>query len=469
MPTLVDRHAELRALNDRRARTSSFALVYGQRRTGKTFLLQHALEGSPDLVYFMADESTAASLLARLWADLGAAGRAPVATVPADWATALTLVAQQATLEGRPLTLVLDECQYLIDAEPALPSVLQRIWDQHRHRMPLHLVLCGSALGTLERLGDVAQPLHGRFDLKLKLRAFDYANAAGFVPGWPRGDQLRLYGVFGGLARHLAEVDPARSLADNVQRAILDPHAPLHDAAPELLRSERLSSRAEADAVLAAVAAGENTFGAIAARAGISGNRADYVIKELLELEILERVGRWGDREGSRYTRYRCADPFTRFWFRFVAPNRSALNSAGPERVWSERVAPRLDDHMGAIFEMVARQAALAGVLGPRLGSIDEAAPWWSRDGRTEIDLILRAGRDVLAVECKWRGQGEVDLRALRQLRDHVSRQPSLGGDPDVRLCLFSAGGFAPALRQVAEAEGILLVGPEVLLPARAA
>jgi AAA+ ATPase superfamily predicted ATPase len=339
----------------------------------------------------------------------------------------------------------------MLDAEPALPSVLQRIWDQHRHRMPLHLILCGSALGTLERLGDVTQPLHGRFDLELKLRAFDYADAAGFVPGWPRGDQLRLYGVFGGLARHLAEVEPARSLADNVQRAILAPHAPLHDAAPELLRSERLSSRAEAVAVLSAVAAGESTFGAIAARAGISGNRADYVIKELLELEILERVVRWGDREGSRYTRYRCADPFTRFWFRFVGPNRSALNSADPARVWTERVA---------------RQAALAGVLGPQLGSIAEAAPWWSRDGRTEIDLILRAGREVLAVECRWRGSGEVDLRALRQLRDHVSRQPTLGGDPNVRLCLVSAGGFAPALRQVAEAEGVLLIGPEVLLPA---
>lgn len=88
MTVFVDRAAELQALEERFSRDASFSLVYGQRRTGKTFLLQHALYGSPDLFYFMADESTAQNLLSRFWSDLAALRRAPVPTPPGDWGTA---------------------------------------------------------------------------------------------------------------------------------------------------------------------------------------------------------------------------------------------------------------------------------------------------------------------------------------------------------------------------------------------
>jgi len=54
---------------------------------------------------------------------------------------------------------------------------------------------------------------------------------------------------------------------------------------------------------------------------------------------------------------------------------------------------------------------------------------------------------------------------ALRRLRHHVARHPSLGGRSDVRLCLVSGGGFTPRVVQVASAEVVLLLGPERLLP----
>jgi uncharacterized protein len=466
MSRFIDRVDEIQALQETFERPSSLSLVFGQRRTGKTFLLQHVLTSDPALLYFLADESTSADLLRRFQSEAGEQRRAAAsAAAPgaSDWGSALTLVVQQAAMEGRRLVLVLDECQYLLTAEPAFASILQRIWDTFHARASLHVVLCGSSLGVLQSLGDVGQPLHGRFDLRLRLRPFGAREAAMFVPTWTPQERLRAYGVFGGLARHLAVIDEAAPLEQNVTRRVLAPFGVLHEAPFDLLRSEHLSSRADADAVLASIACGENRFGAIAARAGLAGSRLDYVLKELLALDLVQREVRFGDKPGSKNAVYRCADPFVTFWFRLVRPNRGALQFGAPERVWAERIAPRLDDHMGPVFEQVVRQAALSGVLYDHVGLVDEAAGFWSRDGRTEIDLVLRAGARVVFVECKWRARAPADLDALQQLRDHVSRYPRQGEVAGARLCVASAGGVTGRLERVAREEGVLLLGSEAL------
>lgn len=457
-----DRQRELRALRARLADRSSLNLVFGQRRIGKTWLLRHLLDGEDDAVFFMADQSTASSLLARLASlvgERGAGGPAWADVQHRDWATTLSLLVQSAAAEDRRLVLVLDEVQYLIDAEPALPSILQRLWDEFHDRVSLHLILCGSALGTLSALGEAGRPLHGRFDLRMKLRPFGFREAAEFAPGWSRADHLRLYGVFGGMARHLAYVVPERSLAENAAAAILDPLAPLHDAPPDLLRTENVSAHAEAHATLAAIAAGENRFGPIAARTGLDAPKAAHVLRELQALDVIERQTRFGDKPRARFARYHCHDPFVTFWFRHVVPHRVALIGTEPLEVWHRAIAPALDDHMGPVFEKIVGQALLAGALGA--GPVQQMAPYWTRDGRTELDWVVATDSGRFLVECKWRPGGRVGVSDLGRLRGHAERS-GLKTDT-TRLCLATAGEFTDELRTVAAAEDVVLLGASEL------
>lgn len=467
MRSFIDRDAEQAALRARLERAASFSLVYGQRRTGKTYLLQQVLSERDDVLYFLADESTALAQVSRfreLVQRLGRGGPAWDAASPRDWPAALTLFSELAVARDRSVVLVLDEIQYILDASPEVPSVLQRIWDEVSRDRLFHLILCGSALGTLSKLGDVGQPLHGRFDLRLKLQPFRARNAALFAPTWSRADRLRLYGVFGGLARHLAEVDAGTSLADNAVRSILAPLGSLHEAPLDLLRTEHVSAHADANAVLSAIARGEDRFNAIAARIGLTAARLDYVLKELIQLEIVRREVRFGDRTSSRYARYRCADPFTVFWYRYVRPNQSALMGTPPPEVWRDRIAPKLDEHMGWVFETVVRQFIEAGGLHAQLGSLDEIGPYWSRDGQTEIDLLARFDERVVAIECKWRPDATVTLRDLRRLREHVARLPRSVSAEAPRLALATLGRLTPTLRAAAKEEGVISIGGPQLL-----
>jgi hypothetical protein len=128
---------------------------------------------------------------------------------------------------------------------------------------------------------------------------------------------------------------------------------------------------------------------------------------------------------------YHIEDPFFRFWFRYVAGNRSRL-----ER---HRVA---EDVTGA----------------PR-----QIGSWWSRDGQTEIDVVgTSRHRYVLLGSCKWRRSVDVDV--LDQLRDH---QAALGGHAAAaRLIIFGREQFTAALRRRAADEGIRLVSATQLFQA---
>lgn len=315
----------------------------------------------------------------------------------------------------------------------------------------------------MQRLGEADQPLHGRFDLRMQLHRFGHREAAAFAPDWSPVEQMRLYGVFGGLARHLAEVDPGVGLDVSVQEAILDPLAPLHEAPLDILRAEHLSNYAEAFAVLAAIAAGENVFGRIAARAGLTGPRLDYVLKELTALEVVRREPRYGDKPGARFTRYRCDDPFTVFWFRLVRPQRGLLAGGRVRPVWDAHIAPRLADHMGPVFERIVAEALTSGVLQDDVGEVSRVAQWWSRDGQTQLDLVCDTEGGRLAVECRWRPTGEVDLPDLNRLRGHVERS----GRGPMRLAIASMGRFSDRLRRAADAEGVLLLDAQRLAPSR--
>ncbi len=104
--------AELRELADRRK--STIALVYGRRRVGKTYLLDHAW---PDrrVFYFVAADATTDLNRSELIRELTRwSGQSLGPVEYPTWRTVFRLLGDFA--EEQPLIAVLDEFQYLMAA-----------------------------------------------------------------------------------------------------------------------------------------------------------------------------------------------------------------------------------------------------------------------------------------------------------------------------------------------------------------
>ena len=160
----IDETARLQEVLNRE--TSTFTVLYGRRRLGKSTLIKRVL--SDNDVYFLADRSEEhhqramlSKVIAQSFIDFDKF------TYP-DW-EALFLGLNYRT--EKRFTLCLDEFPYLVKQAPELPSVLQKLIDEKV--LKYNLVICGSSQNMMSGLVlDATAPLYGRADVIMKFSIY---------------------------------------------------------------------------------------------------------------------------------------------------------------------------------------------------------------------------------------------------------------------------------------------------------
>lgn len=416
----------------------AFVPIYGRRRVGKTELIRKFLERKQAAVYVAGQRVPGKLMLREVLKVAAAALDAPLLAQlsPDGWREALLAI--EASVRGsRKLVLALDEFQWMAEGSPELPSVLQALWDQRwRDSGRIMLILCGSFVGFMERevLGRKA-PLFGRRTAQILLRPFGYQEAALFHPGYSLVDRARAYFICGGVPLYLRAFVDSRSIEMNIQRALLDEYAPLHQEADFLLREE-LRDLSNYHAILLALAERSLSLTELGEVTGLLHN-VQYHMQQLTQLGyVVRRSPLSGVRAGKRAVRYALEDPLLRFWFRFVGPNQSRLRVPGPQATFAERIRPQLDAYFGSCFERLCREALPSLYQREGVMATYEVGEYWSRD--VQVDLVAVRDDGVIDVgECKW-GVVRSPRGVERELLDKLPQLPSGGKSLLPRIFLRS-------------------------------
>jgi hypothetical protein len=436
-----DEWAELARLWDRPR--ADLLFMVGRRRAGKSYLLgrfARAVNG----IYYQATKRTEPEQLLRLSAIVGTHFQEAAIQrgVPfPDWESLFEYVSERAG--DRPFLMVLDEFPYLSSAAPALPSILQSLWDHRWPRTRFKLVLSGSHITAMRQLEEADQPLYGRRTGRIDVNPFGYPEAAEFLPAYAPADRLRAYGVFGGLPGHLALLDPTLTLEQNVAQQLLSPSGRLLDEAQHMLDAFLADAQVHYS-IIEAIAHGERTWQGITRRVGRDGGSLSRAVQWLVGMRLLDRVVPVTEINPVKSKRavYRISDPYLAFWHRFVSPMVSAgmIGLATGMRLWENQVAAHMDDHMGPVFEAACRAFVRRSPRVPfaplRVGE------WWDASSRNEIDVVaVGPDGDLLLGECKWGIVRAADLEHLRGRADHIARE--LSGVRHVHFAVFSGRGVA--------------------------
>lgn len=452
-----NREKELRVLEGLHdSGRAEFFVLYGRRRVGKTELLRHFCAGRRHFSY-LASQLTEGDQLRQVTDLLRHAFSDPLleGITFQSWEAVLLYLAQRAGAER--LVVILDEFPYLCDQNPALPSLVQRFWDQEGQRSGLFLILCGSQISFMEQelLGQ-RSPLYGRRTGQLQLQPFSYRESTLFFPGVGPEDQLLYYGLLGGMPAYLACFEPDRPLRENVLRHFLQPSGFLYDEVNFLLRLELRDPTTYAS-ILHALAHGATRQSEIAQRIGVPVSGVSKYLQVLRDLQLVSREVSITERapEKGRKGRYRLADPYLQFWYRFVQPFRSLLQDGQGEWVYDRLIVPHLNEHLGPIFEDMAHQ--YLRLVGPERYGVVPLRIGRHWEGDLEIDVVSENmdGSHWIG-ECKWWEEevGEnvfADLqRKAQRLSGRFRTQP--------RWILFARRGFTAGLRERARQEGITLV-----------
>ena len=459
----INRHQELAALERMfQSEIAELFVLYGRRRVGKTELLLQFCQNKRS-IYFLASQLKERDHLQQLTEIARHVINDPLLQSLAlnDWESALIYFAQQAQ-ENR-LVLVLDEFQYLCEDNAALPSLIQRFWDLHGKNSKLLLILCGSQVSFMERevLAE-RSPLYGRRTGQLRLMPLSYRDSGCFFSEYPNKEKLIAYGVLGGIPAYLNQFAfrssnySQRMLEQHIKSELLTPQGYLFDEVNFLLRTELREPRTYAS-LLHAIAGGATRLNEISQRVGLGPTDVNKYLNVLRELELVKRETRVTERAPQKSKRglYKIEDNYVKFWFRFVLPNRSLIESGNIDLVYQQMIIPYLSQYMGEIFEGICRQYIRHYWQEKLKVAPKKIGGHW--ESNLEIDILTEnVDGSHWFGECKW-WNAPVGENVLNHLIENASKVPNRW-QRNPRYILFSANGFTDALKQRAKKEEVFLI-----------
>lgn len=460
MKHFVDREQEMETLQSEYEKDgSALVVLYGRRRVGKTTLISEFIKDKNALFFLASEESEAQnrSLLKEKVAEFINSDLLRSAEVK-SWDVLFQSI-MDTPFESKPV-IVLDEFQYLGKANPAFSSIFQRIWEEILKDKSVMVILCGSLISMMEsQTLAYGSPLYGRRTAQIRLKQIPFAYYHEFFPGKSHRELIEMYAVTGGVPKYIELFSESGDIYSAIRKCVLNRSGYLYDE-PHFLLQQEVTEVGSYFSIMRAIAAGNSKLSAISAVLEIKATSLTKYLKTLIDLDILEREVPITEEnpERSKKGLYKIKDNYLRFWFAFVYPNMSFIESGHSEIVMNKIKKSLVRNHIAFVYEDVCKERMWELNAEDRWPfNFTKLGRYW--DARTEIDIaaIDPEGKNLILGECKY-WQEPVDVDVLRNLEAKTDAVDWERNNRKVWYVLFSVSGFTDELTALAAVrEDVLL------------
>lgn len=468
----IGRKNELHTLNTEYNRNSSFVVIYGRRRVGKTTLIKEFLKNKTAF-YYLATEELESQSMKRL---ANVIARTTKNTLLqkiefTDWLDLFQLIANYKPEEKK--VLVIDEFPYLVKTNSAFPSILQNEWDEFLKDSNVMLILSGSLMGMMQKHAlSYDSPLYGRRTAQMRLTPLPFTSIYE-TQNLPFEQAVEQFALTGGVPKYLEFFEDGRPLEEQLKDAVFSKNGFLYEEPNFLLKSESLTA-VNYFSIIKTIADGNHKLGKIASALGQESSSLTPYLSTLSNLGFIEKRTPITEKnpEKSRKGLYFIADNFLRFWFCYVYPYKGELELDNMQIVLDEIhkdfkekfVVFAYEDICKDIFAKLCSNNAISFVPS-RIGS------YWLNDydGDTEIDVMSvdHQNKQVFVGEYKYHTK-PVDAPVYFTLKEKVDNAAEIRKSfpkYNVIYGLFSKSGFTKRMLDIAkENPNILLIHEDHLL-----
>ena len=374
--------AELRRLDALAEHSAQLTVLMGRRRTGKTTLMTHALDGQPYLYFFVGKKAEQLQCI-----DFQQQVESVLGLHIHGQANSVAAILEELMIYARnaKVTLIIDEFQRLADIDEGIISNIQKVWDKYHEQSHIHLIACGSIYSMMRKIfEDRREPLFGRKTARIDLKPFSTDVIKQILsdhnPSYTPEDLLMLYAITGGVAKYVAQLmDEGCKTWEDMLNTVCRPSSIFIEEGTELLVGEFGRKYQIYYSILQLIAKGMTSQAEID---GIVGKNSGRYL-DTLETEyslIAKRRPMWA-KPNSQGVKYYIDDCFLMFWFRFIEANRTIVELSKFDLL-GETIRQEYAQFSGIVLEKYFRQQ-----YGER-GRVTEVSHWWDSKGGNEIDLI---------------------------------------------------------------------------------
>ena len=392
------------------------ALIYGRRRVGKTELIKHCLKKSNTTsIYYECKETSEVNNVKSFSEIIAETFGLPPLAFDSFEASLAYLYKHSVEHE---IIVVIDEYPYIRKVVEGLDSIIQSFIDNNKSISKLKLILCGSYVETMKSLLSEKNPLFGRFDLVMNLKAMDYYESALFYENFSDEDKVRLYSVFGGIPYYNRRIDSSKTVKQNIIDLIASSGSRFENEVQMHLKSE-ISKMQNAYEVFEALAKGFVRFKDILSQSQVSSSPtlAD-VLDKLVNMDIVVKESPINDDNNKKKAGYYISDQLTLFYFKYIYRNLSRIAVMDPEVFYDKFIEADFEEHyVPQAFKQVCKQFLIRKNRSGELADFFERiGKYWYDDPvnhkNGEFDVVTENDNSYIFYEAKFR-DGKLDTNLI--------------------------------------------------------
>lgn len=316
---------------------SSFLVVYGRRRIGKTYLVREYLAQQTVFYFTGTYEAEMSVQLEKFHHTYLRYTKGQKETrIPDNWHQAFEYLAnylERFANRKSKVVVFLDEMPWMNTPRSGFLSALEYFWNQYGSRMKnLLLIACGSATTWMKReLIEARGGLHNRVTDQIHLKAFNLKETELYCKNkklaFSRYQILQLYMVFGGVPFYLNALQRGKSVMQNINDICFEKEGLLYAEYTYLFASlfKKPDKHIELVEVLASHPQGLTRVDLVKYSHVPEGGTLNRVLEDLELSGFVSRHLPFQKRKKD--TIYKLADNYSLFYQKFIKNSKQGSNT----------------------------------------------------------------------------------------------------------------------------------------------
>lgn len=383
-------------------------LMYGRRRIGKSYLINHVLNNySNKKIYYQCKRIDIKNTLSELSDIIRNVLNILYPLYFNDFDTLFDFLFEY----KEKIVLCIDEYGYLHDSVKGIDSIIQQKIDKYKSSSNLKLILLGSSLDIMKSLIEKDNALFGRFDLVINLKEQDYYESSLYYDSFSNEDKVMLYSVFGGEPYFNSKIDEKKTAVENIIDLVVKKDSLGQLFVEEIIKSE-INKVSRSYDVLQVIALGVKKHEDIKNKAYVESTASlSQILNKLIKIDVVEKIMPINDENNKKKTLYNIKNNIVKFYYKYIYKNLSIRENMNELTFYNTFIHDDfITKHIPLVFESIAKQYLIrnnkkSGISNP----FYQIGTYWYDDKNNKIngqfDIVTKDKIGYIFYEVKYQNK----------------------------------------------------------------